>query len=161
MGILIDLIRAVVAGARRPVPQERGCRIDFPGLGDPVLALAASFIAHTLAESSQAGLRVLMRHDLVTGVEDAVAVVVSTEGLLGVFDEIADAKCIAKRMAHGHPRGGDIVVGKIMPREGVPMGHGKDGHLNADEGILDGCSEIIRGIILDIVGDRTQPHHDG
>ena len=45
-----------------------------------------------------------MSHDLVSGVEDAIAVGVAKEGLLGVLDKVANSKGIPGGIPDGHPR---------------------------------------------------------
>jgi hypothetical protein len=102
-----------------------------------------------------------MRHDFVSRVENAVAIFVTHEGLLGVLDEIANPEGVPGGIPHGHPRRGDPVVGKIVPRKCIPMSNSKRWHLNANQEVLDGCGEIVRSVPLYLVWDGAQPNQDG
>lgn len=102
-----------------------------------------------------------MGHDLVSRVKDSIPVLVSLEGLFGVFDKVADPEGVSDGVPYGQSRRGNPVVSKVVPREGIPVSNSKPGHLDADQKVLDGGGEVVGGIALHIVGEGAEPDQDG
>lgn len=98
-----------------------------------------------------------MRHDPVSRVEDSVTVIVSPKRFLGIFNEIFNSKCVTEGIVDWHTGRLDAVVGKIMPRKGIPMGDGENGHFHAYQSILDSRSKVVAGVALNVVGDDIEP----
>lgn len=98
-----------------------------------------------------------MSHDPVSRVEESVTVVVSPKCLLGIFNEIFDSECVTEGIIEWHTSRLDAVIGKIMPRKGIPMGDGENGHFHADKSVLDSRSKVVAGVALNVVGDDIEP----
>lgn len=90
----------------------------------------------------------------------SVLVLVSTKSLLGVLDQVSWTEGVPASVPDRHSGRGQPVVGKVVPRKGIPMRHGEDGHLHADKRILDRGRQVIGRVPLDVVWDGAQPDED-
>ena len=101
-----------------------------------------------------------MGHDPVARVEYPVAVFVSPERLLGIFNEVFDTKGIPDGIVEWHASRLNAIIGKVVPGKGIPVSYGEDGHLHADESVLYSRGEVVASVALNIVGDGAEPDKD-
>lgn len=101
-----------------------------------------------------------MGENIVSSVKMAVFVRVTSKGLFGVLDQIQGSESVAQGILDGQASSGDGVVGIVVPREGVPMGDGEDGHLETDQGVLNGGGKIVDAVARHVIWDCAEPDED-